>query len=316
MVNFDAKKITLVIRGPLSDNAICEISNSISKSGLNFGGIVISSYVHEIEEYRLLIKPYENLNSATFSTVKDKINPGFYNINRQLHATASALAYVRTEYVIVMRNDQYVDFRKVLKYLCLVPDSKYLTVNTFTRRDRLYHPSDMFVAGRTSLVKLLFSMPLMPETHIQILRREQKKATENNYNSINNAPEQLIFRHFLTKNGWAIKNTMKDSESALKKYIFLCNSWDIELRLNKPRTYLMGRGAIILPHYFKIEPFPGGPMEKVRCWNSHQLNETSPSIKDVLYIGLSRVIWGIWPSNCSKTGRVVRRIRKILGLKI
>jgi hypothetical protein len=195
-----------------------------------------------------------------------------------------------------------------------------LTTNCFTRRDRLYHPSDMFMAAQQPVLKAYFDAPLMKETDLDVLYQERARQAQSSsrYGAIRTCPESYLFRSFLEREGWQFLETKADSENALRTYIFVANSWQIDYCWAKKRTPFVKAGGIILPHYFAIEPFEGGPIERARC--HHQSFFTGEStLRDVGYAFLSWVVFAadIVPLKCKRTlrsaaGRVYRGAKKTL----
>ncbi len=304
-------KTTLVIRGPFEGNMLEDINKSLEAITPCPLPIVVVSYVTDTDIYKTKLKSLKFLEGAYFLTVKDVFNPGFFNINRQLHCAQEALKNVHTPYVIMLRNDQSVNIHIILELLSELKPKQLISVNTFTRKDRLYHPSDMFIAGATADVKEYFSLPLQEQTHLEgeyealCWYRKHPECI-----SLVNAPEQRLFKHYLSLQHWKLKNTFEDSKKALHKYIYLVNSWDISLRWSKSRTYGLKGGSIILPHYFRVSPFQNMPAERVRCWNRHDFYKKPATLKDCYYILLSRICWFFWPVNESGIEQKLRVWRR------
>lgn len=304
---------SLVIRGPYVGNALGLINKSIELAGVSFKKIIIVCYQKDKEEYTQLVASLVHLSTAEFVFIKDPFNPGFFNLNRQLVSARAGLGRVSTSYVVMLRNDQFVNWDKFFSWMRNVSKDQYMSVNTYSRIDRLYHPSDMFIAGRREAIEMLFSLPLSRATHIETLWEESQNVYyKTNYKAIESAPEQQIFKHYLKQKGWNIRNTREDSFNAIKRYVYIVNSWDIDLRWQKDRNYLVGSSVVILPHYFRAQPFPYGPLERVRCINRHYLQNNNPTMKDIFYISLSRFIWLLWPGNESNMRRKLKRVKAYL----
>ena len=88
------KEIVLLLHGPFGGNGYSQIFASLNKTGY-FSKIIISTYVSDkrktIEEVDLLNKtniPVEYIFS------KDVINPGYFNLNRQVICVSKGLQLV------------------------------------------------------------------------------------------------------------------------------------------------------------------------------------------------------------------------------
>ena len=285
----------LLIHGPFCEQWLSEIKKSIEEFKFLFSKIILVSYVNDVENYKNLLKELD-LESVQLVIVKDLINPGFFNINRQLLCVHNGLANIDdNEFVFKLRNDQVVNFNKVVKYLT---DDKIATTNCYTRKDRFYHPSDMFLAAKASLLKEYYSMPLSHKTHLMVEMENIRAYKENpKLNSISICPEKELCLHYLNLKKYKIKNTEEDSLNSLKKYFVLMNSWNIDFRWHKKRTNFFPKNSIILPHYFSMAPFAGGPIEKVSCYLESDITGKLPSIKDMFYLFVSISVWYFFKPN-------------------
>lgn len=156
-------KYALLIHGPFSTEWLSQIKLQIENFKKGFNQIIIVSYQSDYEKYLALLESL-NLSNIEITTVKDTINPGFFNINRQILCVNKGLKLIDNDScVFKLRNDQSVDFNKVVKY---ENDEKIITTNCYSRRDRLYHPSDMFLFGRLQLLKDMYSLPTVTDTHL------------------------------------------------------------------------------------------------------------------------------------------------------
>lgn len=290
------KKYALLIHGPYSTQWLSEIKKGIKYSKINFNQIILVSYVADEEKYINLLIDLSLETLIKLVLVKDLINPGFFNINRQLSSVFSGLKCIENDsFVFKLRNDQLVDFNSLLPY---VNENKVITTNCFSRSDRLYHPSDMFLAGDLYLLKEMYSMPHNQETHLMIEMKNIKLCEENpSLTYIPVSPESQLCRYYLTKKSWIFQNTKKDSYEAIKKHYIVLNSWNINYRWDKKRTPFCPQGYIILPHYFNKKPFSNAPTEKARCFLETDFNSKFFSIKDLYYIMLSKIVWKFWQLN-------------------
>lgn len=285
----------LLIHGPFNDNWLEKIQKQINKFQHKFRQIILVSYFDDLNLYKEKIEKLK-LNNIKIVTVKDLINPSFFNINRQILCVNSGLKEINDDfYVFKLRVDQAVDFNKVVKF---IDENKIITTNCYSRIDRPYHPSDMFLAGKASLLKEYYSLPFENKTHLMIELENVdlcKKNPELTYVPI--APESMLCRNFLQKKGWEIKNSKMDSLNALKKYFIILNSWNIDFRSKKIRATKFWKNSLILPHYFRALPFENGPIENARCFMQHDLIGENPTLKDLAFLVLSKFIWLFWKNN-------------------
>ena len=136
-------KFVLLIHGPFSEYAV----RSLGKHETLFDSIFISAYKEDEKEWL----PFSKSGKLVLSD--DVSNPGAWNVNRQLNLVSAGLSAIDIDAIVLkLRSDQRVHFGKVIRllnknYETFASTPKYLTTNCFTRVDRLYHPSDMFIAG-------------------------------------------------------------------------------------------------------------------------------------------------------------------------
>ncbi|MDR2123613.1 MAG: WavE lipopolysaccharide synthesis family protein [Desulfovibrio sp.] len=311
-------KCSLIIHGPYCDEWLDAIDIQLQKSKFIFTDLILVSYLYDQCLFEKKIKTLSYLNNKIkFLFIKDTINPGFFNINRQVLCMQAGLNLVKhDQYIIKLRIDQVVNFNKVYLYLESLNREKILTTCCFTRKDRLYHPSDMFLCGTKQKISEYFSLPIQ-QTNLNILMQNIYEIELNtNLTYIPISPESILFRHFLQKKQWNIMDTHEDYFHALHKFFYIVNSWDIDLKWKKKRTYILGGGNIILPHFFATVPFPGGPVERARCYLRHELTGSIPNIKDIYYISLAWLLWYLWPENYdskffnSKSNRILWLLKK------
>ena len=289
--------ISLLIHGPLDGHCLELIRGSIDSSSVRFCEITVVSYAHDYAEYSKIMKSVFGGLEYKVIQIKDLINPGFANINRHVTQVNAGLGELSmSSFVIKLRNDQSVDFKKlfgcIAKYKLFQGEGekKILTTNCFTRRDRYYHPSDMFMAAPHGMMTEYFCYPTMQETEIMIKMQVAEMFTKNPAMTFNPvSPESELFRNFLKKNDWDILETEEDSLSALKKYVYVLNSWDIDLRWNKARNYpFKKKNEIILPHFFTMAPFPGAPVENHSCYMRDEIIGGVRNRLDNKYISSAR----------------------------
>lgn len=291
-------KITLLVHGPFAGNALYEIIDSLCAWPIHREiHLVFVVYTADLEETNDLLKKIENCPPYKIVSVKDLINPGFFNINRQLVTVFAGLQEIpKDHFVIKLRNDQWLDFLSLHKELekrnwLWDEQDRFITTNCFTRRDRLYHPSDMFLCGWQPALALYYSAPQMWMTHLDCENRIQKQCSEGvPFSKAFICPEKYLFQNYLFAKGWELQYTESDSYNALKRYFHLINSWEICLRWKKDRTPYKGPGAIILPQYWKWPPFSGVEDEEIACYLRSDF-EGIMTKTDKHYLAESKRIW-------------------------
>ncbi|WP_239375028.1 WavE lipopolysaccharide synthesis family protein [Snodgrassella gandavensis] len=290
------KDISLVIHGDGSRHWLKQIFKDIKRANIKFKEIVIVSYKHDMQLYNHFLQSNKLDCEIKLVPCLDLLNPGFYNINRQINSIKIGLTNVsHNSYVIKLRNDQSVNFVSVISHLNKLKTSMILSTNCFTRLDRLYHPSDMLLAGKKNDLVKYFSCPLMTNTHLGHILQNQKEFEASNYTlkALECTPESYLFKNYIKLNGWHEKRTQEDSLLSMRKFIYLVNSWDIGYRWKESRTPFLPKGSLILPYYFDMAPFENGPVEKCRCLNKHEFMNKTSSIKDIYFILLSKLVYGL-----------------------
>ncbi|OHE70805.1 MAG: hypothetical protein A2007_02285 [Verrucomicrobia bacterium GWC2_42_7] len=294
-----SNKISLLIHGPFSEQWLSQISKQIERASFEFDKIIIVSYETDKGAYGELLEksPFKALISLV--TIKDLLNPGFFNINRQLVSINAGLNLIDPDSIVLkLRNDQSVNFNKLIPYFDEIKGGKILTTNCFSRKDRPYHPSDMFLCAKYSVIRDYYSMPLMSESQLDIeLKVVESLEKDPTLKFLPISPESELCKHYLVLKGWKIEGTFEDSMNALKKYFVIVNSWNIDFRWAKKRTHCFGKDALILPHFFKTAPFRMAMVENVKCIMAHEIQSSCPSLKDIFFIFLSKLVWSLWPQN-------------------
>jgi hypothetical protein len=150
--------------------------------------------------------------------------------------------------------------------------------------------------------------------HIMEVRSECKKS-KGAMKAVPIVPESYLFRSFLDKTGWTILETQEDSLNALKKYIRLVHSWDIDYKWKSARPPLSAK-SLILPYTFNRIPFDGGPREHARCMNRHELMGGYPTLRDLFFMCICKCLFG-WGTPLNKNRikyNVLRQIRALMPL--
>lgn len=292
--------IYVVIHGPYKGNAYSEIFQSLLPIKGQIKEVIVSSYVGQKVETEQEIAAYYSQFSLRTVYSKDTLNPGYFNLNRQVLTVRAALEMVDDEsaLVIKLRNDQWFAGKKLLKqlekYYFAGKSKKILSTNCFTRKDRLYHPSDMFLCGPIEEMKTYYSLPLQKESHVNIQLQMLKRLryTNDEFKLFLVSPESELFKHYLQCKNWRLLFTEDDSFQALKQYAHIINTWDIDLRWNKKRNACLPAKTIILPYSFTMEPFAGAPKEEAICYARHNF-EGKKTLRDSYYLFASKLVYSI-----------------------
>ena len=288
-------KIAIIIHGPIKDNAYKKIFTSLQylkKSKLCYQ-LYITGYIKEKEEILTLCQDYEKDFPINYVFCKDLLNPGYFNLNRQIYTVKTALDHIQENtFIIKLRNDQWINWGKLLKILDALNYLKnrsqtIITTNCYTRKDRLYHPSDMFLCGWWKDMVDYFSLlpNQAPHLNCQLFMLDQLRTSSQPFVNFLISPESELFRSYLLKKQWDIKWTFDDSYDALLKYVYILNTWDIDLKWNKKRNANLPSGTIILPYRFCMEPFKGAPKEKARCFMRQDFHGKK-RIRDIYFLTL------------------------------
>lgn len=278
--------VTLLLHGAYAGSAYKMIFKELKKSSIkNICNVIIVSYISDFKNLM------EDINESSIKSyvknlkviqVKDLFNPGFFNINRQIYTVKSGLEEISSnEYVIKLRNDQWVDFDLLFELLNIKTffsdnKQKILTTNCYTRSDRLYHPSDMFLCGWRDSLYDYYDMPLLEQTWLDCelsMICEAKKNPDRDLKEYFICPEIVLFRNYLKKKKWDFRETQEDSLKALRTYCYMVNASDIMLRWNKERPPLFKKGAVIEPYEFKQAPFEGVAEERATYFSIYDINE-------------------------------------------
>lgn len=310
-----SKKV-LLIHGPVSGNAYSSIFDSISKNTLMFQEIIISTYLSDKEKTEGLLRSLGYLEKVKLIYSKDLINPGFYNINRQIITVRAGLNVISDDaFVVKLRNDQWFSQKKLARVLDSLyfnnqENSKILTTNCYTREDRYYHPSDMFLCGRKSDLFLYYGLDLRTKTHVdqQLEMVFQLKYSALPLSQIISCPETELFKAYLKSKQWECLNTKEDSFNAIKTYMNVVNTWTIKLRWNKQRNAFLPKGTIILPQSFTMAPFEGAPQEIVKCYSCGDFTGKF-KIKDRYFIFFSRCVFSL---KYNKGRRILEKFKGML----
>ncbi|PHM66413.1 WavE lipopolysaccharide synthesis family protein [Xenorhabdus sp. KJ12.1] len=284
----------IIIHGPLERNFLLHNLSNIKKTLPN-SKLIISAYDKDIAEIESLCdENYHNngiKNRIKIISNTDIFNPGFFNINRQINLINTALREIPNEsdFIIKVRMDQTINYKKFIdiynnkkKFL----HDKLITTNCYTRKDRMYHPSDMFLAGTRKTLMNYYPKRYFTETHMDCLLRIRELVRNGKTDTLHLFwPESRLFLNYLNNIGEITLNTKEDSEDKLKKHIYIINSWDIGLRWKK---FINGK-IYVLPYFFVMEPFPGGPLENAKNYLASELIGHRKIIKENIMDYISRI---------------------------
>ena len=113
--------VSILIHGPFGGNALRQIFrefNKLSNEKRNHIKIVLVSYVTDYQANWKLVDEMEMIEKVNIIQVKDVFNPGFFNINRQIRTVQAGLENISDDdFIIKLRNDQWVSFSKLFKIL-------------------------------------------------------------------------------------------------------------------------------------------------------------------------------------------------------
>lgn len=221
-------KVIVLLHGAYAGSAYEEIFSSMLKAQSNIDKVVISTYIADQEKTKAMCKKYESIFDIKYIFTKDLFNPGYFNINRQIVTVRRGLERIEDGKIVVkLRNDQWCNFRKLFNILknsyVVCQNTKIISTNCFTRKDRFYHPSDMFLCAKKELLYEYYSMPLQLKSHDNYQLDMLRKMEESNekFESVLVSPESELFKNYLIVKGWKLKYTQEDSYQAIKKYIML-----------------------------------------------------------------------------------------------
>lgn len=303
-------KVVILIHGPYKGNAYRKIFLGLRKIRNKIKQIVISTYINDVLETEKDIKEFHQDFNIRIIYCKDIINPGYFNLNRQILTVKKGLEEINDNecLIIKLRNDQWCNFSKLYKLLKKqygeVKEERILTTNCYTRKDRLYHPSDMFLCGKYKTLFLYYSLKLQDKTHLdcELEMLKKLKYSIEGFEKYLISPESELFKNYLRCKEWNLLYTKEDSYNALKQFMYIINTWDIGLRWNKQRNAFLPAKTIILPYKFCLEPFANAPREMASCYSRHDF-EGNETIRDKFFIGFSNAIFNLRYDSSFKTFR-------------
>ncbi len=310
---------TLLVHGPFAGNCYQRLAQAIGarKDVGKIDRVVVSTYVTDEEKTREAFAELDFDLAVQFVLSKDVVNPGFYNINRQVQLVGAGLAEIDEQNIVIkLRNDQCVNFSKLQRLLGkfdfqATDRDRMVTTNCYTRADRLYHPSDMFVCGTHQLLTKYYALPYQRRTHLDCQMKAVAQNRRDASQRLDGAPEELLFRQLLGQLNWDFKEDEEDSLHAIRTHCHVANTWDVDLSWAKERTPYRGTQRTILPYYFRMAPFEGGPRERAICLPRHRIHQTRPTLRDLYFLSLTRIIWKLAKRRNPNRKKVRRRIQRL-----
>jgi len=299
----------VIIHGPLDEDFLRKNLQRLSSEAPD-AQVIISIWQHDELALRELLSSGDTALHIRIIVSNDVLNPGFYNINRQiiLVRAGAGLVTEMDALVIKLRMDQTLDFRRLLRILDtekMAWQGRLVTTNCYTRRDRLYHPSDMLQCGSGKTLRDYWLIATYPDTHLDCLLAIQTTVAQGVINGFHAYwPESRLFMQYLNHVGETLTHTQEDSELLLKKHIYLINVWDIGLKWKK---FLGGR-CYLIPYRFCRRPFDGGPLEYAYNYLAEDLHGYSSSWGwSAIWQVVSR-LWfgaGLYAINSTSTKRLI-----------
>lgn len=310
--------ITLLIHGPRSTFTTQVITQACRalKSG-QIAHAIFAGYEADLPAISAQIRAFDGALLGRFNLISapDVSNPGIANLNRQINLVNAGLAAIgSTDLVIKLRSDQCCSFRDCLVQIARFSQDlqagKLLTTNCYTRSDRLYHPSDMFLIATPDTLRTYYPQQLFPQTQLDdLLAIGQDVADGASLAQMQQWPEARLFRHLLTRRGWTPLETPADSSNALHTHCIILDARQIGLRWEK---FYLGRIPLV-PYRFHVAPFPKLPEEDCRCVRAADFGACPNGLSNRTE-WLTRLLWHRNLDALRTHGDWKATIRTILGI--
>lgn len=309
----------IILHGPLEADILSNNLLKIQAASKEYQ-VILSVYNNELDQTNEIVRGLSISNSVTVIGSDDVFNPGFYNVNRQINLVNSALDFISDDdaFLLKVRMDQTINFKWAIKIFTNRYDqlsNKLISTNCYTRNDRLYHPSDMFLAGTKKTLRKYYPTFYFPDTHMDnVLKIKEMVLSGENVYFHKFWPESRLFMNYLMQSGEDLKENKECSEEQLKKHVYLFNSWDIGLKWKK----FCGGKIYVLPYFFTLRPFDGGPLEKAENYLASELVGFENKYKELLYNNIAKLYFksGLYIANPifvdyrKMTLNILRRIYK------
>lgn len=284
--------ITLLIHGPISDYSrrVFKDAHRALQRGL-VSECVIATYRKDAAAVAHAL----GRKASSFKVVlgEDVPNPGFANINRQINLVRLGLqqASSSADICIKLRTDQRVSLKSVVRWInahiAELRTGKLGTTNCYTRKDRLYHPSDMFVIGTRSTLLNYYPATLFQSTELDDrLAITADSRLRGSLQHIHQWPESRLFRSLLANRNWVFKETIEDSLTALRAHCLVIDSRLIGLKWEK----FYGGRLNLVPYAFSMAPFEGAIEEKARCYSIYEIHGQD-ALRSRITAWMTRLLW-------------------------
>ena len=114
-----SNNIAVLIHGPYAGNAYKEIFRSLKAIKDKISRIIISTYIADKADTEKALEEYKHIHNIKVVYNKDLINPGYFNLNRQIFTVKNGLDAIDDKncLVIKLRNDQWFNPKKLLRVL-------------------------------------------------------------------------------------------------------------------------------------------------------------------------------------------------------
>jgi hypothetical protein len=284
--------ITLLIHGPISDYSRLVLADGRKavENGLVDDCVIVT---YKKEEAKLRTTARDALEWARVALVDDVRNPGFANINRQINMVRSGMQSVdaNDRIIVKLRSDQRVSLAKVRNIIAMhqhaLQAGALLTTNCYTRKDRLYHPSDMFLIALKATLLDYYPAQFFAQTELDdhMAIRETSRASKSLL-TIEQWPESRLYRHLLASRAWVFRNTIEDSVAALRAHCVMLDSRSIRLKWEK----FYGGHVTLVPYDFQMAPFEGVVKEQAQCFTVEELHGRDAGQSRVTRL-MTRLLW-------------------------
>lgn len=283
---------TLLIHGPISgySRKVFKDAHRALELGL-VSECLISTYGKDVENLKLALG--EKASSFKVVLGNDVPNPGFANVNRQINLVRSGLLQAnQTENIVIkLRTDQRVNIKKVVRWINAntkeLQAGKLGTTNCYTRKDRLYHPSDMFLVAGYETLLAYYPAQLFTATELDDrLSIASESRITGSLEYVQQWPESRLFRSLLGSKGWKFLESQEDSLAALRTHCLMIDSREIRLKWEK---FYNGRLTLV-PYAFSMAPFDGTVKERARCYSVHELHGNN-ALRSRITKLMTRLLW-------------------------
>jgi hypothetical protein len=307
--------VDLLIHGPFVDfselvlkDAIC----ALRRYGIN--KCVVSTYPDDAVKANSVISQFGDVSGKfVVVAVSDVDNPGFANINRQINLVRAGLSAVTDGAVVIkLRADQRISFKRLFSLIEVfgegISSGKLMTTNCYTRVDRSYHPSDMFLVGLKNTLLDYYPSTFFKESELEtkLAIRADSIGMPSLFH-VQQWPESRLFRNLLKMRGWSFQENVDDSRLAIATHCIVLNARDIKLRWDK---FYAGKLSLV-PYKFHMAPFENIILEEALCYGIHELHGYG-KVSDGVTRLLTRLLWNDFYLAGRHYGSFAVGIRRVL----